>query len=278
MRFIGVDLAWGARQRTGLAVAVDGHVVDSTSVVDDDEICAWLEPHLRGPALVAVDAPLIVRNAAGTSRPCDRTITSVFGSSHAGAHSANLGIAAFAAGIRAERLALRLDLGTDPTLPRGQPVRRMIEVYPHPAMVSLFGLRYTLKYKAKRGRDLRSRSEAFADLVRHLTTLDSGEPRAVRLRLWGRRPPSISARSRCEAQGGPDPSIPSGRHNGRGDPGATWVGQVPRSAPEHLTGLGLILMLGLSEDDPGVATRPLGLVGEQLTSRHPGIPVRRPGP
>ena len=172
-----MDLAWLARHRTGLAAVIDGHVVDSTTVVTDDEICAWLEPHLHGPALVAVDAPLIVRNPAGTSRRCDRAITSVFGSSHAGAHSANLGIASFAAGVRAERLAIRLGLGTDPVFAPGQPLHRMIEVYPHPAMVSLFGLRFTLKYKAKRGRDLPSRRVAFAELVRHLTTLDSTEPR-----------------------------------------------------------------------------------------------------
>ena len=177
MRFIGMDLAWVPRHRTGLAVAIDGHVGDSTTVVTDDDICDWLEPHLHGPALIAVDAPLIVRNPAGTSRRCDRAITSVFGSNHAGAHSANLGIASFAAGVRAERLAVRLGLGTDPVLVPGQPLRRMIEVYPHPAMVSLFGLRFTLKYKAKRGRDLSSRRTAFAELVRHLTTLDSTEPR-----------------------------------------------------------------------------------------------------
>jgi hypothetical protein len=43
-------------------------------------------------------------------------------------------------------------------------------------MVSLFGLRLTLKYKAKRGRDLSSRRAAFAEVVRHLTTLASAEP------------------------------------------------------------------------------------------------------
>jgi hypothetical protein len=52
----------------------------------------------------------------------------------------------------------------------------MIEVYPHPAMVSLFGLRFTLKYKAKRGRDIPTRRSAFAELVRRLTTLASTEP------------------------------------------------------------------------------------------------------
>src|SRR6266498_3583244 len=143
-----MDLAWGGRNQTGLAVAIDGHVADSTTVVTDNDICDWLEPHLRGPALIAVDAPLIVRNEAGTGRPCDRALSRVFGSSHAGAHSANLGIAALAGGVRAERLAVRLGLGTDPALSAGKPLRRMIEVYPHPAMVSLFGLHYTLKYKA----------------------------------------------------------------------------------------------------------------------------------
>jgi hypothetical protein len=52
----------------------------------------------------------------------------------------------------------------------------MIEVYPHPAIVSLFGLRFSLKYKAKRGRALSDRKAAFAELIKHLTTLDAGDP------------------------------------------------------------------------------------------------------
>ena len=174
--FVGIDLAWGSRNRTGVVAAAGGRVVDSRTVVSDDQICDWLAPYLAGPVLVAVDAPLIVRNPAGTSRPCDRRISKVFGASHAGAHSANLGLAAFSDGIRAERLARRLGLNTDPNIQPGQPVRRMIEVYPHPAMVSLFGLPYTLNYKAKRGRSVDNRRQAFAALTAHLEKLTISDP------------------------------------------------------------------------------------------------------
>jgi predicted RNase H-like nuclease len=174
--FVGIDLAWGPTNRTGVVAAAGGSVVDSRTVLSDDQICDWLEPYMGGPVLVAVDAPLIVRNPAGTSRPCDRKISKVFGASHAGAHSANLGLAAFSAGVRAERLARRLGLSTDPYIQPGQPVRRMIEVYPHPAMVSLFGLSFTLKYKAKRGRSVDDRRQAFSALTAHLERLTISDP------------------------------------------------------------------------------------------------------
>lgn len=174
--FVGIDLAWGPRNRTGVVAAAGGSVVDSRTVVSDDQICDWLVPYMGFPVLVAVDAPLIVRNPTGTSRPCDRKISKVFGASHAGAHSANVGLAAFSAGVRAERLARRLGLSTDPYIEAGQPVRRMIEVYPHPAMVSLFGLSFTLKYKAKRGRSMDDRRQAFAALTAHLETLTISDP------------------------------------------------------------------------------------------------------
>ena len=174
--FVGIDLAWGPRNRTGVVAAAGGSVVDSRTVVSDDQICDWLDPYMGCPVLVAIDAPLIVRNPAGTSRPCDRKISKVFGASHAGAHSANLGLAAFSDSVRAERLARRLGLSTDPYIQPGQPVRRMIEVYPHPAMVSLFGLSYTLKYKAKRGRSMVDRRQAFAALIAHLERLTISDP------------------------------------------------------------------------------------------------------
>ncbi len=174
--FVGIDLAWGPKNRTGVVAVVGGAVVNSQTLVSDDQICDWLDPYMAGPVLVAVDAPLIVRNPAGTSRPCDRKISKVFGGRHAGAHSANLGLAAFSAGVRAERLARRLGLSTDPRMQFGQPVRRMIEVYPHPAMVSLFGLSFTLKYKAKQGRTVDDRRQAFAELISHLEKLTTSDP------------------------------------------------------------------------------------------------------
>jgi predicted RNase H-like nuclease len=186
--FVGIDLAWGPRNRTGVVAAAGGSVVDSRTVVSDDQICDWLDPYMGCPVLVAVDAPLIVRNPAGSGRPCDRKISKVFGASHAGAHSANLGLAAFSDGVRAEGLARRLGLSIDPYIQPGQPVRRMIEVYPHPAMVSLFGLSYTLNYKAKRGRSMDDRRQAFAALIAHLEKLSISDPplSVATAPRWGR--------------------------------------------------------------------------------------------
>ena len=69
MHFVGVDLAWGERKPTGLAVLDDGgRLVHVSAAGSDEEIRAALAPYVEGDCLVAIDAPLIVRNATG-NRP-----------------------------------------------------------------------------------------------------------------------------------------------------------------------------------------------------------------
>jgi predicted RNase H-like nuclease len=55
-------------------------------------------------------------------------------------------------------------------------VRRAVEVYPHTAIVALFGLPSTLKYKAKPGRTLQSRAAALGELLDHLEALRTADP------------------------------------------------------------------------------------------------------
>jgi predicted RNase H-like nuclease len=141
----------------------------------DEELVRWLRPLVEDDVLVAIDAPLVVRNATGRRR-CEQLVSRCFGAHHAGAHSANLGIAAFRGGVRGERIARELGLDVDPAFPPAQPVRRAIEVYPHPAIVALFGLPLTLKYKAKPGRTLESRSVALTELARRLAALRDADP------------------------------------------------------------------------------------------------------
>jgi predicted RNase H-like nuclease len=117
-------------------------VTASTSVSGDDELLEWLVPRSKGDVLIAIDAPLVVRNKTGR-RPCDTLISRCFGRHHASTHSANLGLPAFRNGVRGELLTQRLDIGIDPEFEPRQPVRRAIEVYPHPAIVALFGLTHT---------------------------------------------------------------------------------------------------------------------------------------
>ena len=113
------------------------------------------------------------------SRLCEKLIGRYFGSYGASCHSTNTGNRAFADGGRALRLAAALGLEIDPA---SASQRRAIEVYPHPAIVALFGLPSILRYKAKRGRDLEMRR---AELLRLLALIGSLEDDQVRLRVQG---------------------------------------------------------------------------------------------
>ena len=176
MRCVGVDLAWGTRARTGLcAVTGSGEVLGSASVVDDDDVLSWISGHDDGELVLGFDAPIVVPNATG-SRRCEQAVTSVFGSFHAGAYPSNTSMAAFRDGPRAARLAHRLGASLDvPAAPRTGG-RRAMEVYPHAAMVVLFGLDRVLPYKRRTGRDLPGRRASFARMTELLCSLRSADP------------------------------------------------------------------------------------------------------
>jgi predicted RNase H-like nuclease len=169
VRFVGVDLAWGPNGRTGLAV-VDGQgrLLDATQAHADAEIRAWLTPMVAESCVVAIDAPIIVRNATGC-RQCERLVGRYFGAFHASCHASNTSNPVFAEGSRALRLAQALGLDIDPAATTG---RRAIEVYPHPAIVALFDLPSIVRYKNKPGRDL---DLLRAEMLRLITLVESLE-------------------------------------------------------------------------------------------------------
>lgn len=172
MMFLGVDLAWGPRNRTGLAVLDDGgSLVDLTEARTDDDILSWLGPYTGGPCLVALDAPIVVNNRTGRRR-CEAELGHVYARYRAGAHPTNTSRPELAHGTRALRLARALGLDIDPRSPAE---RRAIEVYPHPATIALFGLSRAIRYKHKRGRDLdllRSESLRLMHLIERLERAD----------------------------------------------------------------------------------------------------------
>src|SRR5579875_1032783 len=89
MRYLGLDLAWGERGRTGVAALDEaGRLIASASVRTDDEIAAFAAGHAPGPCTAAIDAPLIVPNAAGR-RPCEAMTARLYGRYHAGPYPAN---------------------------------------------------------------------------------------------------------------------------------------------------------------------------------------------
>ncbi|MGZ5415884.1 MAG: DUF429 domain-containing protein [Nocardioides sp.] len=177
MHFVGLDLAWGENKPTGLAVLdAAGRLLRVSAHDTDESIAQALEEYVAGDCLVAIDAPLVVDNAAG-NRPCEAALNRDFARFDAGAHPANTGKPEFADVPRGARIAQRLGLDIDPA---SRSPRRAIEVYPHPATVALFRLGRTLKYKNKPGRTLELLR---AELLRLTTLLEGLEDAAVALRL-----------------------------------------------------------------------------------------------
>ncbi|MGE0221365.1 bifunctional ribonuclease/(p)ppGpp synthase [Mycolicibacterium sp.] len=172
MFFVGLDLAWGQRKPTGVAVVDDaGRLVYVAAATDDASIRAAVSPYVADECVVGFDAPLIVRNATG-QRPAERALNADFARFQAGAHPSNTGKPEFADGTRAGRLAEALGLDLDPL---GQAPHRALEVYPHSAAVALFRLGRTLKYKAKPGRgvaQLRTELLRLMELIEGLVTAD----------------------------------------------------------------------------------------------------------
>jgi predicted RNase H-like nuclease len=89
VRFVGVDLAWGGRNPSGLA-ALDpaGRVVAEGWATRDGEIAAFVGAHDADGAVLALDAPLVVTNPAGTRRACEAELQRRYGRLGAGPYRA----------------------------------------------------------------------------------------------------------------------------------------------------------------------------------------------
>jgi len=177
MHFVGIDLAWGEKKPTGLAVLdADGRLLHVSAQTTDETILAALKPYVEDGCVVAIDAPLVVENASG-NRPAEAALNRDFARFDAGAHPSNTGKAEFAGTPRGARLAKALGLDMDP---QSRSPRRAIEVYPHPATVALFQLGRTLKYKSRSGRQL---PQLRSELARLMTLLEGLADSSVPLHI-----------------------------------------------------------------------------------------------
>lgn len=160
--FLGLDLGWSTGA-TGIAVVDDwGRLLTSGRVRTDEEIADRVG-RLEGRLVVAaVDAPVVVPNQEG-HRLAERLLGRAYGAFGASAHVASR--RRLGGEPRAMRLARRFGWDVDPDRRTGEGPPVCIEVYPHAAMVGLFGLGYRIGYK-KGG--VAQRRAGFSELVRLL--------------------------------------------------------------------------------------------------------------
>lgn len=148
--FLGVDLGWYGKP-SGLAyIAINSegvHIRDVTRLEETDEILRWVQSEAgNGSAVVAVDAPLVIRNRTSI-RDVERELNREFRSFHAGCHAANLG-RPFAQNVLSfSRQLAVLGFGHGAEMTARQKGRFQIEVHPHAATVNLFDLPRIVKYK-----------------------------------------------------------------------------------------------------------------------------------
>ncbi|NJN03854.1 MAG: DUF429 domain-containing protein [Leptolyngbyaceae cyanobacterium RM1_1_2] len=106
----------------------------------------WLDRAIAGKAQVAiaVDAPLLIPNPTGMRLP-DRLLHQHFGRYHAGCYPANQNLPFYAAMREFTTALAQRGFAHATDCPAGE--RVMLEVYPHAASITLFGLSQILKYK-----------------------------------------------------------------------------------------------------------------------------------
>ncbi len=180
---IGIDLAWSTRNPSGGAVIVGntggGEFCGAELLGDDQEIIAYIDRHAgSGPCIVAVDAPLWVPNETGR-RPGEAEIATAFSRYQAGAHPANRQRLAANGVVRGEALVAALEqrgFTHAPMIEAGTRVRQVIEVFPHPAMVAIFGLERTLKYKVKPNRTKQERDAEWGRYQQYMRDLQRADP------------------------------------------------------------------------------------------------------
>jgi len=159
--FLGIDLGWYGKPSGLAAFRCSGGGLELSNIArvqDEKEILRWIGENAgAGTAVVAVDAPIIIRNK-NSIRPAERALNAEFRRFHAGCHPANLArpfaryVLRFSAALESMGFAFRLRMAAQ------TPGRCQIEVHPHAASVSLFALPRIVKYKRgnrqQRGQEL----------------------------------------------------------------------------------------------------------------------------
>ena len=151
MKFIGVDFGWVSGASGLCCLQLQNNklqILDITTKLELPEVFNWLDKLVspQESALVAVDAPTIIPNQTGTRLP-DKLTHKYFGKYHAGCYPANLNRPFASRTVGFGNKLQEKGFAHAPTITPQQLGRYQIEVFPHPAIVHLFGLDKILKYK-----------------------------------------------------------------------------------------------------------------------------------
>jgi predicted RNase H-like nuclease len=187
--FIGVDLAWKTEgNHSGIAVLEgDARQVELRALADGlvsmAGVVDFIKSHSNAASVVAVDAPLIVNNATG-QRPCETLISKHFGRYDAGCHTSNTAKQYADTGMKLVNAltpyAFVHDFNVATAKQRTD--RWVFEVYPHPAMVRLFGLAKIIRYKKG---SLAEKRLGLGILRRHFAELAGGSTALVMTPVLG---------------------------------------------------------------------------------------------
>jgi predicted RNase H-like nuclease len=154
MKFLGIDLGWKS-QPSGLCYLqwTDNQlqILDINRKDAIADILTWIDTCVQPEedALIAVDAPTLIPNASGSRLP-DKLSHKYFAKYHAGCYPANLNLPFAERTVKFGQELLSRGFLHAPTITPQKPGRYQIEVFPHPAIVNLFGLEKILKYKKGR--------------------------------------------------------------------------------------------------------------------------------
>jgi predicted RNase H-like nuclease len=166
---IGVDLAWGEKMHDGVCFVeldgVGGRVAGFGYPQGDRDLMKLIGETSRNyqTVFVTVDAPIVCPNRTGT-RPVDRLTHRMFHRQHAACHPANL--MRCPRPPRVARLLQRKGFRVGWKTRVGG--RWVAEVYPHPAMVRMFGLPRIIKYKKGSVAERRKEFQRLQGLMRKL--------------------------------------------------------------------------------------------------------------
>lgn len=149
--FIGIDLAWKSdRNPTGAAVLRgnrSGAKLETLSTLRSHQaVLDFVRANTRENTVLAIDAPLIIVNETG-QRVCETAVGKRYGKHDASCHTSNLKRYKDASSVTLTTSLLADGFVHVRKDHEGREGCIVAEVYPHAAMVALFGLEQIIKYK-----------------------------------------------------------------------------------------------------------------------------------